>query len=124
MIHGPAVGQEQILGQLPAAAAAQLRGALTSPQRTIDMFARNSGVFPFQTDDYKGLLRLDHRASERNNFIFRFNVTSSYDTNQNLSALVGLSAGVFARHCISNASSPGSIGRPSRSDGAAGVVCR
>src|SRR5262249_42232182 len=52
-----------------------------------------SGVFPFQTDQYQGLMRLDHRAGDRSQFNLRFNVTSSYETNPNLSALTAFSRG-------------------------------
>ncbi|MGH9658215.1 MAG: carboxypeptidase regulatory-like domain-containing protein, partial [Bryobacteraceae bacterium] len=92
-IFQPTAAQETILAGLPAAAATPLRAALTAPPSTVDMFTRNSGVFPFQTDDRKGLLRFDHRAGERDNFIWRFNITRGFETNQNLSALVGLSRG-------------------------------
>ncbi|MBI3208343.1 MAG: TonB-dependent receptor [Candidatus Solibacter usitatus] len=85
--------QEAILSQLPAAAAAGLRAALVSPPETVEMFRSNSGIFPFQTDQYQGLARLDHRFSDRNLLSFRFNSTKSYDTNQNLAALVGVSRG-------------------------------
>ncbi|MBI4876532.1 MAG: TonB-dependent receptor [Acidobacteria bacterium] len=92
-IFQPTPAQENILKALPAAAAGQLRGALTSPQSTIDLFQKNSGVFPFQSDDHKGLLRLDHRFSDRNQVTFRYNVTSAFDTNPNLQGLVGHSRG-------------------------------
>lgn len=92
-IFRPTADQEAILQRLPAEQAAPLRALLTSPQRTIDMFTRNSGVFPFQTDDYKGLARLDWRASDRNQFTWRFNATRLYETNPNLAALVALSRG-------------------------------
>ncbi len=92
-IFQPTPAQEAILAALPAAQAAPLRAALTSPPETIEMFRRNSGIFPFQTDDYKGLLRLDHRLSDRNQLNLRFNVTKSFETNPNLQALVGFSRG-------------------------------
>jgi hypothetical protein len=92
-IFQPTPDQNRILDTLPAPAAAPLRAALTSPPSTIELFERNSGVFPFQTDDYKGLLRLDHRCNDANQLSFRFNVTRSYETNQNLKGLVGFSRG-------------------------------
>lgn len=92
-IFQPTAAQEAILRTLPAAAASQLRTVLTSPPSTVAMFQQNSGVFPFQTDSYQGLIRLDHRISEKDQVNLRFNVSSTYDTNQNLAALVGVSRG-------------------------------
>ncbi len=92
-IFQPTAAQEGILRNLPPEAATPLRAALTSPARTIEMFNRNSGVFPFQTDDHKGLLRLDWRANDSNQFTWRFNTTRIYETNPNLGGLVGYSRG-------------------------------
>lgn len=92
-IFQPTAAQEAILSQLPAASAAGLRAALTASPATVQMFQRNSGIFPFQTDQYQGITRLDHRFNDRNMMSFRFNTTKSFDTNQNLAALVGFSRG-------------------------------
>ena len=92
-IFQPTPAQNAILATLPSAAADQLRAALTAPPSTIQMFQQNSGVFPFQTDQYQGLMRLDHRFNAANQAGFRYNVTRSYETNQNLGALVGYSRG-------------------------------
>ena len=92
-IFQPTAAQQAILNTLPAAAAAPLRAALTSPQSTIDMFQINSGIFPFQTDQYQGLLRIDHRVNDRDQLNFRYNITQSSDTNPNLSGLTGYSRG-------------------------------
>lgn len=92
-IFQPTPAQQAILGGLPADAAAQLRTALTSPSATIDMFKRNSGVFPFETDQYQGLMRVDQHFSAKDQASFRYNVTRQYETNQNLAALVGYSRG-------------------------------
>lgn len=92
-IFQPTPAQQAILANLPATAAAQLRDSLTSPPSTIEMFKRNSGVFPFQTDQYQGLTRLDHRFNDANQLTFRFNITQSFETNQNVAALVGFSRG-------------------------------
>ena len=102
-IFRPTPAQENILSGLPAASAGALRAALTSPQSTIDMFKANSGVFPFQTDSYQGIVRLDHQINDTNQLSFRYNVTKSFDTNQNLSALVGLSRGYVQDTFDSNA---------------------
>ena len=101
-IFQPTAGQEAILRTLPAAAAAPLRAALISPQSTIDMFRKNSGVFPFESDDHKGLLRLDHRHGNRDMFSFRYNVTSDYETNEGIGALVGFSRGFVQNFFDSN----------------------
>ncbi len=101
-IFQPTPAQESILKALPAAAAAQLRPALTSPQSTIDMFHQNSGVFPFASDDHKGLLRLDHRKGSHDVFSFRYNVTNDYETNEGIGALVGFSRGFVQNFFDSN----------------------
>ncbi len=92
-IFQPTPAQQAIINAVPASVGAALSGALTAPQSTIDLFRQNSGVFPFQTDQYQGLLRLDHRVNERNLLTFRFNATSLDDKNPNLSALTGVSRG-------------------------------
>src|SRR5258708_5606730 len=92
-IFQPTTAQQAILAGLPPDAAGQLRAALNSPPATVEMFKRNSGVFPFQTDQYQGLMRIDHHFNLRNLASFRYNVTRSYETNQNLGALVGYSRG-------------------------------
>jgi hypothetical protein len=95
-IFQPTPAQQSILSALPSDAAGQLRAALTSPPATVEMFRRNSGVFPFQTDQYQGFMRIDHRFSASDQTNFRYNVTRSYDTNQNLAALVGFSRGYIS----------------------------
>ena len=95
-IFQPTAAQEAILATLPTATAAQLRAALTSPPATVQMFKNNSGIFPFQTDQYQGLARLDHRFSDRNQFSFRYNITKDHETNQNIGALVGVTRGYIS----------------------------
>ncbi len=95
-IFQPTAAQESILATLPAAAAAQLRPALTSPPATVEMFKRNSGIFPFQSDQYQGLMRIDHQFNEANRTTFRYNVSKFYETNQNVGALVGYSRGYIS----------------------------
>lgn len=92
-IFQPTSAQEAILSALPSEQAAPLRAALTSPASTVRMFEQNSGVFPFATDSYQGLLRIDHRINENNQVNFRYNVTTVADTNPNLGGLVGFSRG-------------------------------
>ncbi|MGI8991586.1 MAG: TonB-dependent receptor [Bryobacteraceae bacterium] len=102
-IFQPTAAQQTILAGLPAAAAGQLRAVLTSPQSTVDMFQRNSGVFPFRTDQYQGLIRVDHRVSDRDQLSFRYNITQSFDTNPNLSGLTGYSRGYVQENFDSTA---------------------
>ncbi len=92
-IFQPTAAQEKILAALPEQQSSALRAALTAPPSTVKMFEVNSGVFPFRTDSYQGLLRLDHRFNERNQFNFRNNTSGLYDTNPNLGGLVGYSRG-------------------------------
>src|SRR5262249_20244962 len=92
-IFQPTAAQHAILAGLPPDPAAHLRAALSRPPSTVEMFKRNSGVFPFQTDQYQGLMRIDHHFNTRNQANFRYNVTRLYETNQNLGALVGYSRG-------------------------------
>src|SRR5438874_1156286 len=46
-----------------------------------------------RADQYQGLMRLDHRCNDANQLTFRYNITQSFETNQNLAALVGFSRG-------------------------------
>jgi hypothetical protein len=92
-VFGPTPQQRAILSQLPASAAAQLTAALSTPPAVQQMFQINSGLFPFQTDQHQGMLRLDHQRNENNQFSFRFNTSTLYDTNANVTALTGYSRG-------------------------------
>ncbi len=92
-IFSPTPDQEKILAGLPAAAAAGLRVALSSPQTTRDFFQKNSGIFPFSTSDYRVFGRIDHARSDRNQFMLRLNYAKVHETNPNTKALVGLSRG-------------------------------
>lgn len=92
-VFGPTPQQKAILSQLPASAAAQLTAALSTPPAVQQMFQINSGIFPFQTDQYQGLVRIDHQLNENNQFSFRSNTTSLYDTDPNVVALTGYSRG-------------------------------
>lgn len=102
-IFVPTPEQEAILRTLPSAAEQPLRAALTSPTSTVDLFVNNSGVHPFETDDHKGLLRLDHRLLRGDLFTFRYNTTKLFETNQNVNALVGVSRGYVQDFLDSNA---------------------
>lgn len=92
-VFGPTRAQKAILAQLPPSAAAQLTAALSTPASVQSMFAINSGVFPFQTDQYQGLARIDHQFNENNQTSLRVNTTNLSDTNPNVSSLTGYSRG-------------------------------
>jgi hypothetical protein len=92
-VFGPTPQQKLILSQLPAAAAGQLTAALSTPPAIQQMFQINSGIFPFQTDRYQGLMRVDHQWNDRNQLSFRSNTSRIYDTNPNVIALTGYSRG-------------------------------
>jgi hypothetical protein len=97
-IFGPTREQEAILARLPAAAAGQLRAALSSPPSTIALFERNGGVTPFTTNDYKASLRFDHAATSSDQLFLRANFAWSKDTNASTRALVGSSRGSDFRY--------------------------
>ncbi len=92
-VFGPTSAQKAILAQLPAAASAQLTAVLSTPASVQQMFQANSGIFPFQTDQHQGLVRLDHQFSANDQFSMRSNTSKFYDTNPNVSALTGISRG-------------------------------
>ena len=46
-----------------------------------------------ETNDHKGLLRLDHRFNNSDSLSFRYNATNIYDTNEGIGSLVGQSRG-------------------------------
>jgi hypothetical protein len=92
-IFGPTKDQEAILERLPASAAGQLRAALSTPPAVQEMFRLNSGIFPFRTDDHKGLLRFDHHFGDGDLLAFRYNATNIFDSNEGVGALVGQSRG-------------------------------
>ncbi len=92
-IFGPTAAQEQVLQLLPPGDANVLRGALTSPQSTIDLFQQNSGVFPFRTDSQRFSFRLDHNYGERHHLTFRHSYADLTESNGNLQALLGVSRG-------------------------------
>lgn len=93
-IFQPTAAQEAILRTLPPARAAALRQQLTiTDPAVINLFRRNSGVFPFTANNLLWNVRLDHSFNERNQLVFRYNYANNFDQNQNLNALVGFSRG-------------------------------
>jgi hypothetical protein len=61
-------------------------------QSTIDLF-KPTVAFPFSTDDYKVLMRVDHRINDHNQLTFRYNFTQDTETNRNTLGLVGVPRG-------------------------------
>lgn len=94
-IFNPTPAQEAILAGLsdPAQAAA-LRQALTASPATQELFAVNSGVFPYSGSDYKFSMRLDHELTSRDQLMFRFNFADLDDSNPNARALIGASRSI------------------------------
>jgi hypothetical protein len=88
-IFDPTPQQEAILATLPPGSAAALRQALTSSERTKDVFRTNSGIHPYHGTDYKVSIRLDHAWNPSNQFMFRYNMASINESNPNTRALLG-----------------------------------
>jgi hypothetical protein len=93
-IFGPTPQQETFLSTLPATQAAVLRDVLTASPSTRQLFERNSGVFPFETDSWRFSVRLDHRLTANDQFFFRASYADLNESNANLQALVGASRGL------------------------------
>jgi len=92
-IFGPTPAQSALIAQLPPQLGNTLRGILTSPQSTIDLFNLNSGVFGYPSHDWKTSIRLDHYAAEGSRLFFRFSYAHLHEKNANLQALLGASRG-------------------------------
>ncbi len=78
-----------------AAIGAGLRQALvpSNNPRTVALFDRNSGNFPFSESATQISARLDHRASARHDLFFRGNLTESPSENAQLGALIAFNRG-------------------------------
>ncbi len=80
-----------------AAAAAGLRAALTttaaSYPRTINLFNKESGQFPFDSNQTTFSARLDHTFNERDNAYVRFSLNKQNFENQAAGALTAVSRG-------------------------------
>jgi hypothetical protein len=96
-IFRPTAQQEAILASLPAGPAAGLRAALTSSDRTKNLFIANSGVFPYRSTDYKFSVRLDHQLNDSNQLMFRYNTAVVEESNPNVRALIGASRAIDSR---------------------------
>jgi len=88
-IFNPTPQQEAILATLPPASASALRQALTSSERTKEVFRINSGIHPYHGTDYKFSIRLDHAWDSSNQFMFRYNMANIDESNPNTRALLG-----------------------------------
>jgi hypothetical protein len=79
------------------AGAAGLRAALTTTAalypRTIDLFTRESGQFPFDSNQTTFSARIDHTFSERDNGYVRFSLNDQVFENQAAGALTAVSRG-------------------------------
>lgn len=80
-----------------AAAATGLRAALTTTAarypRTIDLFTRESGQFPFDSNQTTFSARIDHTFSDRDNGYARFSLNDQNFENQAAGALTAVSRG-------------------------------
>ena len=61
---------------------------------TLDLFRRESGVFPFTADSDTFSLKLDHEFSNNNRMFARFNFGDSFNDGVDFGALQGVSNGV------------------------------
>jgi hypothetical protein len=92
--------QQQLFGFFEASGSAQLvglarsmRAALTPSTRTLELFDRNSGNFPFSEDQTQFSVRLDHRISDRQNLFSRINLTKNFNQNAQFGALIAFNRG-------------------------------
>jgi hypothetical protein len=79
----------------PRAAAAALRGALTTTNfpRTVQLFTDATGQFPFDDVQTQFSARLDHNFSDRSSGYLRFNLTDAVFENQAAGSLTAVSRG-------------------------------
>jgi hypothetical protein len=94
----PTADQEKVLSTLPPSEAQSLRAALTASPSTVALFERNSGVFPFPTDAWRFVLRLDRHQSENDSYFLRYNFSHVDERNANLQSLVGASRGTILKN--------------------------
>jgi hypothetical protein len=90
-IFSPTPEQQHILTALPALTGTLLRAILTASASTEALFRVNSGIWPFQSDQHQGFLRVDHRLSDRNQLNVRLYATNLYETNRNAAGLTSRS---------------------------------
>lgn len=77
------------------ALAQQATGALTTTNfpRTLALFDRNSGNFPFSEHGSQALARLDHHFSDKNSTFFRANFSDDFSGNALTGALLAYNRG-------------------------------
>ena len=117
-IFRPTAGQQAILGALsaeggtavpcltgqPALPAAICAGILdnvltinpaTSPLNAflVSQFETNGGVFPYNTREYLGSVRLDHRVNDSNQLFLSYRYGHDLEENPDVQSLTGFSAG-------------------------------
>ncbi len=73
----------------------QLQQALTPANNpaVLQFFNQNSGEFPFSETNNQGSVRIDHRFNDKDFMFLRANITSGFDQNAALGALIGYSRG-------------------------------
>ena len=92
--------QQQLVDFFLASGSPQLIGlgrtmsaALPPSSRTLELFDRNSGNFPFSEDQTNFSVRLDQRLGERHNLFLRGNLTKNFNQNAQFGALVAFNRG-------------------------------
>lgn len=85
-----ASGNPQLRG---LAAAMQQNLVTTNFPRTLELFSRNSGNFPFGEDTTQFSARLDHRFSDQHQSFLRANLTKGFSQNAQLGALLAFNRG-------------------------------
>jgi hypothetical protein len=68
-------------------------GAMPTEPYLVNLFATNSGIFPFRARHDQFSVRLDHEIDERNRLFVRYNFTNATERNANLGSLIGFSHG-------------------------------
>lgn len=61
---------------------------------TLDLFRKESGVFPFTADSDTVSMKVDHQFTSHNQLFARFNVTDAFNNGVQFGALQGISQGV------------------------------
>lgn len=94
--------QQQLVDFFDASGSTQLRSLAAAMRqalipgnnpRTVALFDRNSGNFPFSEDTTQFSLRLDYRPSERHSFFWRGNLTKTFSQNAQFGALIAFNRG-------------------------------
>lgn len=59
----------------------------------INQFESNGGLFPYNTNEYLGSARLDHKINENNQLFIRFSGGNDHEENPDVTSLTGFSRG-------------------------------